>query len=506
MKEYVMGVDHGGTSSKAVLFDLNGVEIASASRKVEMQMPRPGFTERDMEQLWHANCEAIRECIDRAGIAPRQIMGVSLSGHGKGLYLWGKDDRPARPGIVSTDSRAHGIVERWQADGVAHRAFALACQNILASQPAALLRWLMENEPESIERCRYIFGVKDYIRYRMTGEAAAEITDISGSGLVNLRTAQYDSELLRLFGLETLTDKLPPLVASTEFCGVVGQTCSELTGLPTGTPVAAGLFDIDACAIGMNLCDESRLAVIAGTWAINEYIARSPVIDGSVKMNSLYCLPGYYLAEECSPTSSSNYDWVVHALALEAARAEEQDPFAWANAQVAQISPDSSELLFLPYLHGGCDDARTRGAFVGLEAWHTRAHMLRAVCEGVVLGHRLQVERLQKSRTVPAVAIRLAGGVVRAPEWVQMFADVLGLPVETIDAGELGALGAAMTAAVAARRYGNLTEAAHAMVRVGRVYTPNGAWQTAYARKYRRFVEAEAAVTALHKLWGGPDV
>lgn len=189
MKEYVMGVDHGGTSSKAVLFDLNGVEIASASRKVEMQMPRPGFTERDMEQLWHANCEAIRECIDRAGIAPRQIIGVSLSGHGKGLYLWGKDDRPARPGIVSTDSRAHGIVERWQVDGVAHRVFALACQNILASQPAALLRWLMENEPESIERCRYIFGVKDYIRYRMTGEAAAEITDISGSGLVNLRTA-----------------------------------------------------------------------------------------------------------------------------------------------------------------------------------------------------------------------------------------------------------------------------------------------------------------------------
>lgn len=491
MTKYVMGIDNGGTSTKAVLFDLSGREIASAHQSIPLLTPKPGHTERDMDILWQMNCKVVRSAIESAGIDNGDIIGISFSGHGKGLYLWGKDNRPVRPGIVSTDSRAHANVERWYADGTAQRVYKLTCQSVLASQQVALLAWLKENEPESIEKARYIFGVKDYIRYRMTGIARGEITDLSGSNLVNLRTFDYDRNLLELFGLECVEDKLPPLVYSSEFCGRVTEECAALTGLRPDTPVAAGLFDIDACAIGMNIIDDSRIAVIAGTWAINEYISRQPVGNGSVKMNSLYCIPGYYLAEECSPTSASNYDWFLNTFTKEIGG---KDIYEWANAQIDLVKPDEQEIVFMPYLFGGCDDARTKAAFLGMEAWHTRAHMLRAVCEGIIFSHRNQVERLQKSRAMPAKAIRLAGGIVRSPEWVQMFADILKMPVETIDVNELGALGAAMTAAVAAGEFQNLEQAAGTMVHVGKTYTPNLDYVAVYDRKFAKYMRMEREV------------
>jgi len=494
-----MGVDNGGTSSKAVLFDLQGREVASAKRSAPMDTPKVGFTERDMELLWQMNCEVIRETIERANVPPGDIAGVSFTGHGKGLYLWGKDEKPVRPGIISTDSRAYAYVERWNRDGTAERAFPLTCQSVLACQPVSLLKWLMDHEPETIEQTKWIFGVKDYVRYRLTGEAHGEITDLSGSSLVNLHTAGYDERILALFGLETIRDKLPPLVYSSELCGKVTPANARLTGLAAGTPVAAGLFDIDACAIAMNVVDDRYLASIAGTWSINEYIAKAPVIDRSVMMNSLYCLPGYYLVEESSPTSASNQEWFINNFLKELAREQGQDLYEVAGRLVESVAPDGQHIVFLPYLFGGCDDARATGTFVGLNASHTRADMLRAVYEGIVFGHKLHIDRLLHTRKTPPQAIRLAGGVVNAPAWVQMFADILQLRIETVDVKELGTLGAAMTAAVATGAYANLEQAAAAMVKIGRIYRPNPAHADAYERKYQSFL---AINEALAGAWG----
>ncbi len=498
-KSYFMGVDHGGSSSKAVIFDETGNMMATASRRMDMLTPKPGHTERDMDLLWHTHCAVIREALEKSGLEKEDIKAVSFTGHGKGIYLWGKDDKPARPGIVSTDSRAGDIVARWQADGTAKKAYPLIYQEVLASQPVALLKWLKDEEPETLENTRYIFGVTDYVRYLMTGEAYAEMTNMSGSCLVNLNTKDYDKDILHIFGLEDIWDKLPPLIDSAALGGRVTKECAQLCGLQEGTPVAAGMFDIDACALGMHVCDSSRIAVIAGTWAINEYISKSPVTDGSVKMNSLYCLPEYYLQEECSPTSASNYDWLLSTFMKEAAQAAGENLYAWANDLVNQVKPDEQDLIFLPYLYGGIDDARTKGVLFGLEAWHTRAHVLRAFCEGIVFGHRLQVERLQKSRRTPVDFIRLAGGVVRAPGWMQMFADILQLKVETIKADELGALGAAMTAAKVFGVYSNLEEAAMSMSKVEKTYVPNAKHKAAYDKKFERFKKVAEGVKALYQ-------
>ena len=211
MKTYFLGIDNGGTVTKAVLFDSKGNTIAGASRKVPMIMPQPGFTERDMNALWQANCEVIREITAGSGIPAGEIHGVACTGHGKGLYLWGWDDTPAYNGIVSTDTRAWMYPERWEKNGTAEMVVQKTFQKILACQPVSLLCWLKDNRPGVLEKVRWIFEVKDYIRFRLTGEAFAEVTDYSGSNLMNIRDVRFDKELLEAFGLGDLIDRLPPL-------------------------------------------------------------------------------------------------------------------------------------------------------------------------------------------------------------------------------------------------------------------------------------------------------
>jgi L-xylulokinase len=312
MAEYFLGVDNGGTLIKAVLFDDHGNEIAGASRRVPVLQPEPGFQERDMEALWKANYEAIAEAVAGSGIPPDRIRGVACAGHGKGLYLWGRSGRPAFPGILSTDARAWEYARRWAEDGTAERVFEKTYQKVLASQPVSLLRWLLDHRPEVIENTQWIFEMKDYIRFRLTGEAFAELTDYSGANLLNLRDRRFDRDLLEEFGLGGVMEKLPPLKLSTDVCGSISAETAALTGLVAGTPVSGGMFDIDACALAVDVTDEKSLCVIAGTWSINEYLSRKPVLNGSIMMNSFSFLPDYFLVEECSPTSAGNNEWFIN--------------------------------------------------------------------------------------------------------------------------------------------------------------------------------------------------
>ena len=148
MGQFVLGLDNGGTMTKAALFDLEGREIAVAARKTPVFSPKPGHSERDMETLWEANCACIREALEKSGVSPEEILGAAVCGHGKGLYLWGKDDRPARMGIGSTDNRAWEIVRQWYEDGVHAELYPQLCQQFMACQQAPLLKWMKENEPK----------------------------------------------------------------------------------------------------------------------------------------------------------------------------------------------------------------------------------------------------------------------------------------------------------------------------------------------------------------------
>lgn len=484
---YLLGLDNGGTMTKAALFDENGTPVASASRQTPLSAPSVGREERDMEELWQANAACIREVLERSGIDPGAVAGVGCTGHGKGAYLWGEDG-PVCPAIASTDRRAEDIVRRFSADGTAAEVRRRTLQPPIVCQPPLLLRWIKENDPQLLPRIRHVFSCKDYIRFRLTGEARSELTDASGTALLDPVVGRFDPALFALFGIAELTDRLPPPCGAWERCGTVTEEAARQTGLCPGTPVAGGMFDIDACAVAAGVTDPDRLCMITGTWSINEYPSRTPVSDETTR-SSLFCLPGYWLIEESSPTSAGNLEWLLNTcLEAEAARARADGVrfYDRADALVAALPPQDSRVVFLPFLYGS-NTAVHDAAFVGLSNAHGSADLLRAVYEGVTYAHRMHLSRLLRFRRPPA-AIRLTGGAARSAVWVQMFADVLGLPVEAVGMAQPGALGAAMAAAVAGGVWPSPQAAVQQMMPHVRTVLPDPAAAAVYEEKYARYL------------------
>lgn len=498
--KYLMGIDNGGTFSKAALFDEDGNQIAVASVPTITITPKPGYTERDMDELWEVNATAIRESIKKSGINPKEIAGVSFSGHGKGLYMVGADGKPSYNGIVSTDTRAWAQVEKWYKDGTNKKVYEKTFQEILAVQPVSLLAWFKENEPEVLEKTQYIFAVKDFIRYMLTGEAYSEYTDCSGSNLVNLKTKQHDKELMRLFGLEECYDKLPPLRYSSDICGYITKEASEKTLLPEGIPVAAGMFDVNACGIASGLSDEDQMCMIAGTWSINEFIKKEPVTNGTVNLNSFFCIPDYFLVEESSPTSAGNMEWFIRNLMnyeQETAKAQGGSVYDVTNEWVASIEPQDCNVIFLPFLNGSNEDPLAKGTFVGLTAFHNKKYMLRAVYEGIVFSHVTHVKKLLKNRETPK-SIRLSGGAANSDVWVQIFADALQIPIDVIEDKEIGAQGAAMAAGIAAGVYKDYQDAVKRTVTITKTIMPRQEYKAIYEQKYATY---RAVIDGLSSAW-----
>jgi len=489
MSQYLLGIDSGSTVVKAALFTLDGKEISVASRKVELLAPQPGYSEVDMQALWETAAEAIRETVGEAGIDPADIVCIACTGHGNGLYLVDADGRPVRPAIRGADARARDYIDRWLADGVDVAIRPKPLPAIWPAQPNALLAWMRDHEPDSLGKAAAVLTCKDYIRLRLTGEVCMELTDMSGTSLLNVGTGQYDMDVLEAFGIGEMRPLLPPLKRSEDICGSVTADAAEHTGLAAGTPVAGGMFDIDACGLASGLVDESQLCMIAGTWGNNQYIAREPVIHEDVFMTSCYSIPGFYLMLEGSATSASNLEWFVteffQAEREEAAR-QGESVFDLCNRLVADTKPNDAGIVFLPFLYGSNVSLDGKACFIGLDGWQSRGHVLRAIYEGIVFSHNWHLERLMQFRPAPE-RIRLSGGAVRSEVWVQIFADILQIPVEVPEATELGALGAAIGAAVGAGCYGSYEAACEAMVRFSHTCEPNTDLADIYQEKYARY-------------------
>ena len=498
--KYLMGIDNGGTFSKAALFDEMGEQISVMSVPTVTLTPNSGYAERNMEHLWQVNVQAVRGVIEKSGINPENIVGVSFSGHGKGLYMVDQDDKPAYNGILSIDARAWEYVSKWEKDGTREKVYQKTFQDILVCQPVSLLAWFRDYKPEVLEKTKYIFSVKDYVRFMITGEAYAEYTDSSGSNLINMNTHDYDKELLAYFGLEDIYDKLPPLRHSADICGYVTKEAAKVTLLPEGIPVAAGMFDIDACGIASGLTDEQQMCMIAGTWSINEFIRKMPIVNGSVTLNSMFCIPGYYLIEESSPTSAGNMEWFIRNLmSWEKVDIEEKGGSIYeiTNKWVEAIEPQDCSVIFLPFFNGSNEDPLAKGTFIGLTSYHDKHYMLRAVYEGIVFSHYTHVRKLLINRDKPKT-IRLSGGAANSDIWIQIFADTLQIPVDVIEDKELGAQGAAIAAGIAAGVYQNYEDAVQKTVRVSKTVYPRKEYEKIYAEKYRNYCKV---IEALSPVW-----
>jgi L-xylulokinase len=478
---YFLGIDNGGTMSKAAVYNADGKELSVATCRVPQLTPRAGWSERDMNQLWTDTAAVIRSAISKSGVSSSQILGVACTGHGNGLYLLDKHGKPLRNGINSNDERAQCYIDDWRRRSVGEQVLPKTAQSLWSAQPAPLLAWLRDNEPEVFNNIGTILMVKDYIRYRLTGERRAEITDMSGTGLMNVVNVTYDAAVPEAYGLPEITEWMPPLVESAETAGYVSAEAASLTGLQQGTPVAGGMFDIDACALSSGILDSRQFSIVAGTWGNNQYIDRRPLVDRELFMTSRYVVPGWFLMLEGSPTSAGNLEWFLETFFAHERMVFGERFYEYISELVAGVET-GSRVAFLPFLYG-CNNGNLKSGFFGLDASHGRAEMLRAIFEGVVFSHYQHIERLLKFRAYPEV-IRLTGGAARSHTWCQMFADCVGIPVETPAGSELGALGAAMAAAVATKFYPDFNQAVNAMTDIDKSYLPNPLYTSVYREKY----------------------
>ncbi|MHC1783556.1 MAG: FGGY-family carbohydrate kinase [Anaerolineaceae bacterium] len=486
MGQYLLGIDNGSTVSKAALFDLHGKEIAVACCNADTEYPYPGWAERSMEMLWQSTASAIREVLAKSGVRSDKIAGIGNTGHGNGIYLLDKQGQPLRNGIQSMDSRAADVLIGWNQRNLHEHVFPYTIQSFWPAQPNALLSWIKQHEPQIFERIGAILMVKDYIKYRLTGEITGDYTDMSATSLMDVRNKCYSRELMALYDLSEAYDALPPLKNSSEVVGQVTPVAAQETGLAVGTPVVGGAFDVDASAIGAGAINPNQACLVMGSWSINEVITRVPIVDPGLFMTTLFAEPGLFLTIEGSATSATNLEWFVNqCCGDERAEAKRRgiSVYEVCNEEVASLPPGSTNIIFHPFLYGSNVQPTARAGFYGVAGWHTRAHLLRALYEGVVFGHLSHIEKLRAAGAQINTA-RLAGGGSRSPVWSQMFADTIQIPMEVTDGKELGARGAALSAGIGAGIYRNYAEAIQEAVSVVRVHEPNHTNTPLYLARY----------------------
>jgi L-xylulokinase len=491
---YLLGLDAGNTVIKAVLFDLEGRQLAIHALDGRSSTPQPGYVERDLGELWDNACEAIQNCITKAGIEPRRIAGIGCAGHGNGLYLLDTANEPLL-GIQSLDTRAAAFAKSLSArNGDAlHR---ICLQKPWPSQTPTLLAWVKANAPDVYARIGTTMLCKDFITFRLTGERASDISDMSGCGFVRMPECTYDDDLLSLYGLEDAKPLLPRLADPSDIVGAVSANAASETGLAEGTPVIGGFFDVVASAMGAGVVAPGEASIIVGTWSINQVFSAEPVVDPQVFMLSGFG-PGRFVNIESSATSAANLEWYVRELIERGAHHD--DPFGYCNDLVGKVNPAADDPFYHPFLYGSGEGAHFRAGFYGLAGWHGEGHMMRALFEGVMFEHRRHIEVLARAG-VTFDRAAMSGGGSRSKHWPQIFADGLGVPITVAEARETGALGAAIGAGVGTGIFADYEAGIRAMTRPGAVFEPDPAMKTHYDRRYK--IYRELAET-LESFWAG---
>ena len=428
---YLIGVDLGTSGTKTALFDERGRRIASRTVEYPLSQPKNGWAEQEPEHWWKAACETIRAVIAESGVDAGAIKGVGLSGQMHGLVMLDAAGRVLRPAILWCDGRTGEECREITERVGRQRLIDITANPALTGFTAGKILWVRKHEPENYERCRHILLPKDYLRYKLTGEFATEVSDASGMNLLDVPKRQWSQEILD--ALEMDRALLGRMYESCEVTGEVTAEAAQLTGLKEGTPVAGGAGDNAAAAMSCTLS-----AGLPLQWFRNNF---------------------------CSE---------------ERAEAERLgvDPYDVMTAEAAKSPVGANRLIYLPYLMGERSpllDEQARGAFVGLSAMHTRGDLIRAVMEGVTYSQRQCLDILREMGAAPET-VTACGGGARSAFWRQMLADALGCNIATSKLALEGpALGAAILAGVCARVYDNVADAADSIVSIDGENSPEPA-------------------------------
>ena len=495
---YVLGVDLGTSGTKTVLFDEAGNAAASALREYPLHQPENGWAEQDPEEWWRAAKDTIREVIGKSGVSPADICGLGISGQMHGLVMTDEDGNVLRRSILWCDGRTgeecREITRRVGKD----RLIAISANPALTGFTAGKILWVQKHEPELWARARHIMLPKDYVRLKLTGVFASEVSDASGTNLLNVPNRRWSEEIAA--ALDLPMEYLPPLFESCDVAGRITADAAQETGLMEGMPVAAGAADNMAGAIGTGVARAGRAFTTIGTSGVVFAHSDTVQIDPAGRVHT-FCaaVPGKYTVMSCTLAAGLSLKWYRDTFCrAEMQTADEMgtDPYVLMNEEAAKSPIGANRLIFLPYLMGERSpilDSDSRGAFVGLSAIHTRRDLLRAVMEGIMYSQRQNLDVLRGMQVVPETMLACGGGA-KSPFWRQMMADIFGMPVATVQNTEGPALGAAILAGTAAGLYESVPEACDRMIRQAEPLLPDVARSASYEPFYQLYTSLYPAL------------
>ncbi|MBI2941394.1 MAG: xylulokinase [Chloroflexi bacterium] len=484
----VLGIDVGTTGTRAIVVDPRGRILGGATAEYPLHTPRPLWAEQDPADWWRATIEAVHGALSAAGLRGDVVQGIGLSGQMHGTVFLDAQHAVIRPAILWCDQRTQRECD-WITERVgAARLIELTCNPALTGFSAPKIVWLRDHEPGAYVRVRKVLLPKDYIRFLLTGEFATEVSDASGTLLLDVARRAWSAEMLERLAIDPAW--LPEVYESPVVSGRVTPKAAEATGLAPGTPVVGGGGDQAAGGIGNGIVRPGVISSTIGTSGVVFAFAERPNRDRLGRVHTFcHAVPGRWHVMGVTQGAGLSLRWLrdnFGAPEQTVGRWIGHDPYELLTAEATPVEPGSEGLIFLPYLMGERTphlDANARGVLFGLTARHDRRHVIRAVLEGVAFSLRDSLEILHEMG-IAVEQVRFSGGGARSRLWRQIQADVFGRSGVTLTATEGPAFGAALLAAVGTGVFTSVETACDATLQIASEIRPVPSAQAAYAQLY----------------------
>lgn len=475
--KYLLGIDIGTSGTKTVLFTQEGEAVASATVEYPLIQPQNGWAEQHPDDWWEAARSTVSKVLKESAINPEHIAGIGISGQMHGLVMLDKDGKVIRPAILWNDGRTSEECREITETIGKKRLIEINANPALTGFTAGKILWVRKHEPELWSQCVQIMLPKDYVRFKLTGVYATEVSDAAGTNLLDVTNRCWSDEIVDKLQIDKAI--LPKMYESADVTGFVTEEAAKATGLKAGTLVVGGAGDNAAAAVGTGVVKEGSAFISIGTSGVIFAHSNKVSIDPEGRVHT-FCaaVPGAWTVMSCTLAAGLSLKWFRNSLCeseIRKAKELDVDPYYLMDKEADKIPIGANRLIYLPYLMGERSpilDENSRGVFFGLSAIHGKYDMLRAVMEGVVYSQRHCLDVLHEMNVHPGEIIATGGGG-SSPLWRQMIADNFGFPVTTSTNKEGPVLGVALLAGVGAGIYSSVEEACAKVVKTNSAQLPN---------------------------------
>jgi xylulokinase len=486
---HLLGIDIGTSGTKTLICDAKGKVLATAMAEHPISSPKPGWSEQHPEDWWTAVCRATKAVLKKARIKPTDITGIGLSGQMHGSVFLGDGPKALRPALLWNDQRTSAqCAEIESRAGGREALIELVANPALTGFTAPKILWVRQHEPKVYEKTRHILLPKDYIRYRMTGQYATEVSDASGMLLLDVVNRTWSDKLLNLLDIDK--SLLARLHESHEITGTLTKDAARALGLAAGVPVVGGAGDQAAGAVGNGIVTAGIVSATLGTSGVVFAHSDQPVRDPRGRVHTMcHAVAGKWCVFGCMLSAGGSFQWFRNNLGqseIAAAKKKSVDPYQLLIAEAEQAPPGAEGLFFLPYLTGErCPhpDPAARGGWIGITSRTTRAMLIRSLLEGVTFGMRDALEIMQQMN-IPITQVRASGGGARSDFWRSLQADIYQKPLVLTNAVEGPAYGVALLAGVGTGVWNNVEEACKPTIRPTMRLSPNKKRSAFYSRAH----------------------